>query len=76
LALLVDCYTEESSHSDPQTLWHPYGFTHWSIVVGRSEGEEWGVVFVECGGVTEFGAICLFVCLFVLVNSSTTLWRN
>jgi len=25
-------------------------------------------VFVECGGVTEFGVVCLFVCLFLSVG--------
>jgi len=25
-------------------------------------------VFVECGGVTEFGFVCLFVCWFVCVD--------
>ena len=61
---------EESNHSEYQSTEQQYGFKSWPIVVGRSEGEEWGVVFVECGGVAEFGAICLFVCVGQQLNNS------
>ena len=53
---------EKSNDSDNQSVLQLHGFNGCPIVVGSSEGEEWEVVFVECGGVTEFGDICLFVC--------------
>ena len=61
---------EESNYSEYQSRGQRYGVKWWPIVVGRSEGEEWGVVFVECGGVTEFGAIRLFVCVGQQLNNS------
>ena len=64
---------EESNYSEYQSVQQQYGVKVRPIVVGRSEGEEWELCLLS---VEELLNLEPFVCLFVLVNSSTTLWRS